>query len=304
MFWLAPAPVRPPVEDPSVLLLRPSDGYGDHLMVSAVVEGVKAEYPDRRIYMRVRHPEIFHLNPHVESFEHHRRIRKRYPEILGRYAHLTGREPQARHLQVSGHLIEDMYGCVGLPVAHRPRQPRIYLNEREEAYREKQLERLPRPRIAVAPHGKQNVRLPNKIYPADQWHELGRLLRPVAGSLIHLGTRKDGPLLKGALDMRDLGYRKTASVLQRCDLLVCHVGGLMHLAAAVRTRAVVLYGAAEHPAISGYEWNRNVYVPIECGPCWMEEPCSHLSCMRLLTPEYALREVEAALAEGPVPRLG
>jgi ADP-heptose:LPS heptosyltransferase len=71
----------------------------------------------------------------------------------------------------------------------------------------------------------------------------------------------------------------------------------MHLGTAVGVPTIVLYGAAEHPAISGYPWNRNLYTPIECGPCWMEEPCSHLSCMRRLTPEIVMEEVLAALAE-------
>jgi heptosyltransferase-2 len=102
--------------------------------------------------------------------------------------------------------------------------------------------------------------------------------------------------MPGALEFRDIGYRKTAGVLRHCDLLVTHVGGIMHLAAALRVPAVVLYGAAEHPAISGYPWNRNVYIPIECGPCWMRDPCSHLSCMRRLTPEMAMAEVRTAVA--------
>jgi len=111
-----------------------------------------------------------------------------------------------------------------------------------------------------------------------------------------VGSSDEGPLLPAAHDYRDVGYRRTASVLRRCDLLVTHVGGIMHLGTAVRVPTVVLYGAAEHPAISGYPWNRNLYTPIECGPCWMEEPCWHHSCMRRLTPEVVVAEVRAALA--------
>jgi ADP-heptose:LPS heptosyltransferase len=63
---------------------------------------------------------------------------------------------------------------------------------------------------------------------------------------------------------------------------------------------VILYGAAEHPALSGYPWNRNLYTPIECGPCWMTEPCPHHSCMRRLTPALVLDEVRAVLAGAPL----
>src|SRR6185503_14914092 len=142
----------------------------------------------------------------------------------------------------------------------------IYLSWFEWRYRKAELERLPRPRIAISPHGTTDVRLPNKIYPADQWLELGTRLVALPGSVLHVGSSRDGPLLRGALDFRDLGYRRTASILRRCDLLVTHVGGIMHLGTAVGVPTIVLYGAAEHPAISGYPWNRNLYTPIECGP--------------------------------------
>ena len=264
-------------------------------MLSAVIEGVRAERPELRIRVAASHPELFAHNPHVEEVLYEGRLKKYDRPRLAKYVVTSFRQPQERYLQVSGHLINDMYARVGVPLVQQPRQPRIYLTERELRFREKALERLPRPRIAMVPYGKSTVRLPNKVYPADQWSELTARLAGIGGSLLHLGTRRDGPLATGALDYRDIGYRHTASVLRRCDLLVTHVSGLMHLAAAVRTPAVVLYGAAEHPAISGYPWNRNLYTPIECGPCWMETPCSHHSCMRQLTPEVVMREIEEAL---------
>jgi ADP-heptose:LPS heptosyltransferase len=294
--WQRPAP-----DAPNVLRLRPPNGFGDHLMLSAVIEGLKAERPELRIRVAACHPEIFAHNPHVEELLYEGRMKKWRPADLERFERIHFRSPEERYLQISGHLIDDMYQKVGIPLQQRPRQPRIYLTPREERYQAAELDALPRPRIAVVPFGKSTVRLPNKIYPADQWRELTRLLRGLGGSLLHLGSCQEGDLAEGARDFRDIGYRHTAAVLRKSDLLVTHVSGIMHLAAAVRTPAVVLYGAAEHPAISGYPWNRNLYVPIDCGPCWMETPCSHHSCMRQLTPERALAEIEAALASVAVP---
>jgi len=293
-FWLRKGTVAR--EDPSVLRLRPPDGFGDHLMLSAVIEGIKAECPDRRIMVAASHTELFRGNPHVEEILFEGHLKKWDRPLLERFIHTRFRSPQERYLQVSGHLIDDMYSRVGLPLRERPRKPRIYLDAAEEAFRAEEIERLPHPRVAIVTYGKGTVRLPNKIYPPDQWDELAVGLRRSLPSLLHLGSSKEGPLSPGAHDFRDIGYRNTAAVLKRCDLLITHVSGIMHLAAAVGTRALVLYGAAEHPAISGYPWNRNLYVPIECGPCWMEQPCSHHSCMRQLTPDRVLREVGELLA--------
>lgn len=296
MLWFRSPPLPDPAADPNVLRLRPSPGFGDHLMNSAVIEGLKAERPELRIFVAARHPELFHHNPHVERVLDGPRLQKREPGIYETFRWLRPRQPEERRLQVSGHLIDDLYGATGIPVRERPHQPRIYLTPAESRWAERRLCRLPRPRIALVPFGKGAVRLPNKVYPAAQWSALARQLGALGGSRLHLGTRSEGPLAPDALDFRDIGYRKMAAVLEHCDLLITHVSGVMHLAAAVRTPAVVLYGAAEHPAISGYPWNYNLYTPIECGPCWLEEPCSHQSCMRALTPERVAAEVQAILA--------
>jgi len=294
MFWRRPSPADD--DDPSILRLRPPSGFGDHLMLSAVLEGLKAERPELRIRIAASHPELFEGNPRVEETLYEGRLKKSNRTLLDRYLLTAFRPPEARHMQTSGHLIDDMYARIGIPVTDRPRRPRLYLTARELRFREAAIESLPRPRIAIVPNGKPGVRLPNKIYPADQWAELARLLVQGPGSVIQVGARKDGMLLPGTRDFRDIGYRHTGSLLKRCDLLVTHVSGIMHLAAAVGAPAVVLYGAAEHPDISGYPWNHNLYEPIECGPCWMETPCSHHSCMKNLTPARVMEEVHAALS--------
>jgi ADP-heptose:LPS heptosyltransferase len=283
--------------DTEILRLRPENGFGDHLMLSAVIEGIRAEHPSLRIHIAASHPEIFHHNPHVEHLCDAGRLKKWRRDEWAAYILAEFRPPVERHMQVEGHLIDDMYARVGVPVSSKPRRPRIYLTERELSFRERELATLPRPIIGIVPNGKPRVRLPNKVYPADQWAALAQLLRELPASVLQLGSRQDGPLLEGVLDYREIGYRHTGAVLRRCDLLVTHVSGIMHLTVAVGTPAVVLYGAAEHPAISGYPCNRNLYEPIECGPCWMEEPCSHHTCMRRLTPEMVMRSVRDALSE-------
>jgi ADP-heptose:LPS heptosyltransferase len=284
-----------PDDDPNVVRFRPSPGYGDHLMVAAVLEGLKRERPELRVQIAARHPEIFLHNPQVERVEDAHRLQRRRPEEYATYRWLRPRQPEERHLQVEGHLIEDLYRATGIEVRERPREPRIYLTERELEFGARRTRGLPSPRVAIVTYCKGSVRLPNKVYPGEQWDELACLLVKEAGTVLHLGSRKEGPLAPGASDFRDLGYRLTAAVLRHCDLLITHVSGLMHLAAAVRTPTLVLYGAAEHPAVSGYPWNRNLYVPIECGPCWMESPCSHHTCMRRLTPDIVMGEVRSLL---------
>jgi ADP-heptose:LPS heptosyltransferase len=303
MGWFKWRPRARPTHH-AVLRLRPSSGFGDHLMLSAVLEGIRAERPEISVHVAAIHPEIFWHNPHVESVVLLNHLARQGRERLEEYLHVHPRPPEERHAPGVAHLIDDMYRCVGIAVAGRPHQPRIYLTARERRFRRGILEGLARPRIAIVPHGNRRALLPNKLYPAAQWEAVAHRLGDLGGALVQLGTADDGPLLPGAVDMMDIGFRRTAAVLERCDLLVTPVGGIMHLAAAVGTPAVVLYGAAEHPEVSGYPQNRNLYVPIECGPCWMRTPCSHHSCMKRLEPEIVVEEVRAALAGAPLPPHG
>jgi ADP-heptose:LPS heptosyltransferase len=41
----------------------------------------------------------------------------------------------------------------------------------------------------------------------------------------------------------------------------------MHIAAAVQTPAVVIYGGYIDPVCTGYPGNINLYSPVECDPC-------------------------------------
>ena len=51
----------------------------------------------------------------------------------------------------------------------------------------------------------------------------------------------------------ELTPRQTAGVLRRCDLLVCHDSGPMHLAATQGTRCVALFGNLNKPR-QWYPW--------------------------------------------------
>jgi ADP-heptose:LPS heptosyltransferase len=71
------------------------------------------------------------------------------------------------------------------------------------------------------------------------------------------------------------------------------VSFLMHAANGVDVPAVIVYGGRETPANSGYRENINLYVKMECSPCWLHDShgdrCTHdLECMRRITVEHVL----------------
>ena len=89
--------------------------------------------------------------------------------------------------------------------------------------------------------------------------------------------------------------RESAAIIAAARVVVCQEGLLMHLARAVDTRAVVIFGGAVDPAILGYTANENLTTALDCAVCWMPNHCSHARmCMDRITSDDVLAAVERA----------
>ncbi|MCK5174565.1 MAG: glycosyltransferase, partial [Planctomycetes bacterium] len=217
------------------LVLHVGHGYGDNIMASAVIEGIRRQYPKMRICMLTRRDGVFLNNPHISSCFDPYIVRKRNPALYDKAVCLSEysyAEIKAR--QTPRHLIDLMYDSIPIDIRDRCYKPRMYLTDRELSYKSRRLKQCQRPLVAITPFGgPKHKPIRNKVYPFEQWQQVVRLLIEQGVSVVQLGAKNEGPLLAGVLDYRNLGYRRTAAVLARCDTLITHVSGLMHLAAAV-----------------------------------------------------------------------
>jgi len=272
-------------------------GFGDNLMASAVIAGIKREYPDMRIFVFTkRRSELFENNPDVTACYDARVVMEKNLSLYKRAIPLSEYTyADFKNAQKPRHLIDRMYDLAGINVQNRIYQPRIYLTQRELDYRKWRLERLPRPLVAVAPSGKITTKIPNKFYAIEKWQQLAILLKKANISVIQVGDKREGPLLEGAGNWRNLGFRKTASILRHCDAVITHVSGIMHLATAVNTPCIALYGGAEDPLVSGYPCNINITTDLPCSPCWLEKPCDKPICKDMLTPELIMQKLSELL---------
>ena len=67
------------------------------------------------------------------------------------------------------------------------------------------------------------------------------------------------------------------------------VSFLMHAAASVDVKSVIIYGGRETPKNSGYDNNINLYQKIDCSPCWIHEEdgefcVNEMNCMKRIKP--------------------
>jgi ADP-heptose:LPS heptosyltransferase len=278
------------------IFIRAPGAIGDALMLTAVIEGIKMEYPDLRIFILAKYTEIFANNPHVTSCYDRLRVYKINRSLYDislyvRHCRAYEEHPSNRHL------IDDLYDKIPLSISSRCYRPKIYLTYMEKEYKRRKIERLGRPLVAIAPFGKSNSKHPSKIYPVNQWRKVVNLLINKGLKLIQVGLKSEGPVLHGAQDWRNLEFRKTASVLSHCDAVITHVGGVMHLATACGVPCVTLYAGVEDPKVTGYIQNLNLCVNLDCAPCWRSEMCSGRECMGILTPQKIVSETMRLLTD-------
>lgn len=95
----------------------------------------------------------------------------------------------------------------------------------------------------------------NKRWPRERWLELAAALKPQW--LIQVGPR-GVDVLPGLQHVPTANFRLAASVLQNARAAIMTEGGLMHAAAAVGTRSVVLWSEFIAPEFTGYAMHENI----------------------------------------------
>ncbi|HZS02957.1 MAG TPA: glycosyltransferase family 9 protein [Chloroflexota bacterium] len=93
-----------------------------------------------------------------------------------------------------------------------------------------------------------------------------------------------------------------AALIARCDLFISGDTGPMHVAAAVDTPSVAIFGPGDVRVWAPLDQAEHliVRVPVECSPCGYRKcPIDH-RCLGLVTPEMVLARAESLLERGAV----
>lgn len=145
---------------------------------------------------------------------------------------------------------------------------------------------------------------PWKRWPTEHWRVLARGLADAGFPVIALGSAAERDLVDevcrdtGAMNAAGLAsLGVTAAVLEECELLVCTDSALMHLAAAVGTPTVAIFGPTDRTRTSPVGAGHTVLVPRGCRglrePCLtpggeLSRDCTWWECMHSIGPEEVL----------------
>jgi lipopolysaccharide heptosyltransferase II len=161
--------------------------------------------------------------------------------------------------------------------------------------------------IALAPGAAHAT----KRWPLEHWRALIRGLGGPAGPLILVGGPEDAPLatqLAGVAPGQVLtaagqfGLLQTAALLRRASVLVSGDTGVMHMATAVGTPVVALFG----PTVQAFGFfpytsrARVLELALDCRPCTSKGgpqcPLGHHRCLQDLSPEAVYQAVSGSMA--------
>ena len=180
--------------------------------------------------------------------------------------------------------------------------PRILLREEDRRWAEQRLRDLGiqngGPLIGMNPGATFGLA---KCWSPRRFGELGkRLCEKWKATLLLFGKEEERPIAKEILQNFENGgidltgktrLLQLAALLERCRLLVTNDTGTMHIATAVGTSVVALFGSTD-PSVTGPWGDGHVVVrkDVPCSPCLKRVCPTDHQCMKLITVDEVLKE--------------
>jgi len=221
------------------------------------------------------------------------------------------------------HAVDILYGFaeyLGVDVEHTDFPPQAYLAQGADAALLAEIRRGSGRKICL------NVGASSmyKQWPVDHWSTLAAKLLEAGDTVVFVGDKRDAEVVKqvtstlsgasssstaaghlasgfipaAVVDVSGrTNLRQLAAVLQACDIVITGDTGPMHIAVAVGTPTVALFGST-NPDRTGPYGKRNVVLNMHlaCSPCYRKPTCNgRVDCMRDITPEAVMKAVEDKL---------
>lgn len=139
----------------------------------------------------------------------------------------------------------------------------------------------------------------SKCWATKNWVALTKILKDKGYAVIQLG-RKGDDIIEGAINMvAKLTIKESTAIIKYAQFHIDTECGLVHIANAVKTRCIVLFGPTPLHFFA-YKDNINIETPFHCKGCWWTSgfwfrECPRISflsdtCMDYITPEIVMQK--------------
>jgi len=246
------------------VVIKSFNGIGDLLYVTPTLRRIKEAYPAYRIVLNTNFPELVTGSPFVDQVG-----RVNEGVFLGYADPIHAVRPIKHHIVEDWEIVCSHYGLTTEPPLL---QPEIYPNPKSIA--------------RVRKHVGVQVLHKGFYYKKKEWPFFCELKRQVAwhGELIRLIPKFE--------KLSELLFH-----LAGLKLVVCAEGGVHHLAKAIGTPAIVIYGGFTRPEWCGYEDQVNLVYDPGCPSCYDMDPCKHPEQERFCLRQISMDQVLDAISE-------
>ncbi len=291
---------------------------GDIILTTPALRVLCEAFPEARMDIMVgpngvelfkKHPAVFKVityDKHIPMHEKRRLIRKLrkvkydliadmrnslFPFLLGaKYRTSPIRVPpkSVRHKKQE-HIWKLSSMGIGLDRANTPFY--IHIPEEDNDYIEKLMMGLDKDRliIAISPGAKSEI----KRWPGENYTKLTeRLAKELDAQIIMVGDKADSPLIRDISmpvkhDIVDLSNKTTlcqlAALLSRCDLLITNDSAPLHIAGAVDTKVLAIFGPTDSKSYGPTGIKDSIAQKrLHCSPCGKAQCEFEHECMRQL----------------------
>lgn len=227
---------------------------------------------------------------------------------------LTEALPQPLPMHEAARCLALAEAVTGVPATPRPAM-QFHVAAEERAWADRWLaERAVTGRVLVVHPGAGAA---VKLWPAERWGDALRALRGAVEAVVVTGTPGEAALVAAVADACPLPVHplvgaaigQTAAVVQRAAVVAGPDSGVLHLAEAVGTPTVRLFGPASDARFGPWQPERGHLVvrsEVACVACerldYTAAELPHHPCVRAIEPERVVRAVRSALAVSEVVR--
>lgn len=190
----------------------------------------------------------------------------------------------------------------------KPASLSLYVSEKVRKKVQDQIEDLPRPLIAINAGGESDNSRKGRIWPLDNWVELGNtLIEQQGGTVLLLGSKAEKeyqmPLCKiksSKMFTGELTLEENIGLIEKSDLFISGDSGPLHIAGALGVNVVGLYGSTPPRYCGPYnQIDKVITADYDCLACAQRECARNIDapeevytpCMKAISVEEVLSRV-------------
>ena len=255
------------------------NGIGDTLLLTVVIQEIKYRYPNIELNIITEFPEILKNLNGIYSIN--------YPETYWSldFAYFKVRNDKLHNENILKEFFQNIH------IKTYRYSPIFKLSEQEIKNASDRLSTINEPFITINTYSKEDT----KNWPSAYWQLIINEYKENF-TIIQIGDENEPHLENVIRWAGTLSLRESCAILEKASFHLGIVSFLMHVAHALNTKSIIIYGGRETPQNSGYEENINLTNPIECSPCWIHttegDICPYDNkCMKEISPATVLEEI-------------